>query len=344
VGLPAELATPERRRVVNVADLSRSGMFLQLERPIPAGTLVHVTITVEGQRRATAATVAHVLPEPEARVLGREPGLGIAFREPIGLTDELFRIAVERVIRDVRTAPRCEGHIVIADPQTRLLERMSSALSEIGFTVATATSAIDALAACLHQRPDIVLIDRAMAVTEGLPFLDQLANHPTLAGIPAIMTSNDRSDVVMAFEHGAADFLGKPFTSPELIARTCRLVHPSPPPRDPIALRGSLSTIGLPGLLTMLEQEGTSGRLTIAGEDHAWIDLAAGRIVGAGSGPHADPHAAVMRVLGWTQGTFELTSCVPRRTKLLLPIMHLLLEHACRQDEAAQVAVVHSRA
>ncbi|MBS1121675.1 MAG: hypothetical protein H6Q90_3903 [Deltaproteobacteria bacterium] len=75
MGLPAELATPERRRVVNVADLSRSGMFLQLERPIPAGTLVHVTITVEGQRRATAATVAHVLPEPEARILGREPGL-----------------------------------------------------------------------------------------------------------------------------------------------------------------------------------------------------------------------------------------------------------------------------
>ncbi len=338
VELPVELVTPERRRVVSVQDLSRTGMFLQLAQPLPNGTRVQIAMTVEGQRRVTAATVTHALADADARLLGREPGIGIAFRESIGLTDELFALAVDRLIREVRTAPRSRGHIVVADPETRLLERLSSALGEAGFTVTTATTGIELLAACLRRRPDAILCDRAMPLADGMNVLDQLAHEPMLAAVPTIVTSPDRGDVAVAFEHGAADFLAKPFTTVELLARTRRLVDRYPPPHDPVILRGSLAGLALPALLTMFEQERTSGRLAIAGADAAWIDLLDGRIVGAGSGTGADPHTAVMMAISWTEGTFEFVPCVPSRTAPLLPITHLLIDHACRIDERNELA------
>ncbi|HEY3803138.1 MAG TPA: DUF4388 domain-containing protein [Kofleriaceae bacterium] len=91
---------------VAMGDLSRSGMFVELQQPRPIGEQVHVAMFFEGRQLATAATVIHAIAEPNARGLGRRPGNGLAFAAPTRHADALFLRAVDRMIavraKDVR--------------------------------------------------------------------------------------------------------------------------------------------------------------------------------------------------------------------------------------------------
>ena len=97
--LPVELCVGGHIVHVMLQDLSRSGMFLELTPPLPVGTDVRVTISPEGRRRTTGAVVTHSLSQIDARLLGRVPGVGIVFCEPVRPADELFAIAVKRLLR-----------------------------------------------------------------------------------------------------------------------------------------------------------------------------------------------------------------------------------------------------
>src|SRR5207253_10703995 len=100
-------------------------------------------------------------------------------------------------------------------------------------------------------------------------------------GVPVIVMSAEPGDLAAAFERGAHDFIAKPFTTDEVIARAWRVARTA-------ALRGSLAAVGLPAVLTMLAHERKTGRLVVTGDRAAWIDLVDGKIVGAGSDQHAD--------------------------------------------------------
>ena len=107
-------------------------------------------------------------------------------------------------------------------------------------------------------------------------------------------------------------------------------------PRVRSALCGDLATIGLPALLTLLEHERKTGRVVLTRDHTVWIDIVEGRIVDAGSteGRH-DVRHTVMAVLDWAHGRFEFVPCeLASGTVGLMPITHLLLEHARTRDEA----------
>ncbi|MDB4958011.1 MAG: DNA-binding response regulator [Myxococcales bacterium] len=333
MSLPVELFATGQKQCVALADLSRSGMFLQVSPPPPVGAEVHIAIAPEGRRVVTAAIVTHSLVEADARALGRQPGVGIAFRAPIDPADELFAIAVDRLVRAQRAQSELRGaHIVVADPSTRLLERMSTSFGAAGFSVAIATNGLEALAACLRRTPDVVLLDRALPVFDGFRVLHRMANLDTLAAVPVIITSTDPHDLAPAFERGAMDFIPKPFATFEMIARARRLAYGSSTTERAV-LHGALGAIGLPALLTMLGQERKTGRLVLTGSDTGWIDLFEGQIVGAG--PGKDLLSAMVSLLGWNQGTFELSPVAPPRGAHALSVTHVLLEHARHVDEAS---------
>ncbi len=336
---PVELFANGQRRWVALQDLSRSGMFLQTLEPLAVGTKVHIAIAPEGRRLVTTARVTHVLAASEAVALGRHPGMGIEFREPTETLDHLFMIAVERIIRDKRaTAPEPGAHIVIGDPDTRLLERLSSALAEAGFSVSTATTGMAVLAACLCRTPDVILVDRSMPVLDGLRVLEAMTRDPRLAAIPVIITSAVAADIGPAFDRGAMDFIAKPFATTEVIVRARRLAHASPRANDRVILRGTLADIALPALLTMFEMERKTGRLAVTGDQVAWLDIEDGRIVSAGSSDDSDPASIPMALLDWTSGHFELTSVAgPHNAELSISIRHLLLDHACHTDETSRI-------
>lgn len=337
--LPVELFANGQRRWVTLQDLSRSGMFLQTHEPLEIGAKVHVAIAPEGRRLVTTARVTHVLGTENATALGRHPGMGVEFRAPTETADHLFMIAVERIIRDKRaSAPEPGAHIVIGDPDTRLLERLSSSLAAAGFSVATATTGMAVLAACLCRAPDIVLVDRSMPVLDGLRVLEAMAHDPRLAAIPVIVTSAVASDIGPAFDRGAMDFIAKPFTTNEVIVRTRRFASAIPRANDRVILRGTLADIALPALLTMFEMERKTGRLAVTGEHVAWLDIEDGRIVSAGSSRDLDVASIPMALLDWTSGDFELFALAgPHNAELSISIRHLLLDHACHTDETSRI-------
>lgn len=334
--LTVELAFQGTRRRLAIADLSRTGMFVRGIHLNP-GSEVEISISPDGKRIATTARVTHQLGATEAYALGRPSGIGIAFCEPTQISDRLFAVTVERLIREHREqAPAADVHILVADADPRLLARMSSELAAAGFAVTTANSGVEALAACFRRAPDVILLDRALPVIDGYRVLSTLEVDPQFARIPVIMTSADIAELAPAFERGALDFIAKPFTATEVVARARRLAAVASSP-DRVLLRGNLSGLGLGTLLTMFEMERKTGRLTITSDDVAWIDIAEGRIIGAGSVAGLDPHAALATMLDWTSGTFEL-SALAEDGGLDLGITHALLDHARAADEAQRDA------
>ena len=334
--MPVELYADGKRREVQLHDLSRSGMFLRTQQPLTIGTEIHVAFAPEGQRCVTGGRVTHALGEAEARQFGRRPGIGIAFREPCAANDHLFAIAVERIVRARRQVASPAGRVVIADADTRVLQRISSSLAEAGFSVAVASSGMEALAACLRTRPDVMIVDRDLPVLDGFGVLDAVSRDVRFAGLPVALTSEEHSDIGEAFERGARDFIAKPYSTTEVVARAKRLGKPR------ATLAGQLDSVPLPALLTMFEQERKSGSLVVTrGAVNYRVELAKGTVVDATSSldEAVHPRQVLMALLdGAADGRFEL--CAPTHATpddaIAMSITHLLLEHARVCDERSR--------
>jgi CheY-like chemotaxis protein len=325
MNFPIDLWVEGRQRSVILEDLSQSGMFVRSTGPIRVGSVVHAAMTpIPGRPRVvTAGTVVHAIDESEATRLGRTAGVGVRFRDPINVRDEQFAAVVaDMVDRHIKVVPSQAHRIVVADPHPRTAERLSNLLDRAGFAVAIATTGVEALSACHRHRPDVALIDRA------LPLLDGFAVVRELTAIPVILASYEHGDLAKAFALGAHDFLPKPFGIDELVARARRLVGPR------VVLRGSLGEVAMPVLLQMLEQTKKTGRLVLGHAGAmAHIDFVAGRIVDARH-DSLSCREALLALLDWTDGTFELTAASIASSRVLATsVTHLLLEHAVGVDE-----------
>jgi CheY-like chemotaxis protein len=323
-------------RHVTMQDISRSGMFVATS-PIPVGTPVVIAFDVDGTRVANPARVTHSLSAADATALCRTPGVGLTFREPV---DSEFSAAVEGLLRRARTSQPRQFHVVVADRELRVLERMSTALGAAGFSVGTATNGLEVFGACLRQKPDVVLLDRATPMVDGFQLIERLATDDRLSSVPVIVTTSEASDIETAFQRGAADVIMKPFTLVEAIARVRRVAE-TPKRTERVLLSGSIGDLGLASVLTMMELEKKTGRLFASNGNAAWVDIVAGRIVDAGWSLGAThPRAVVLALLDWQQGSFKLVAkpAPARETQLAMPITHLILEQARLRDEAARVS------
>jgi len=344
MNLPVELITGGKKLRAVSQDLSRYGMFVRLSPPLPAGSVVQVVISPNGQRQVMTGQVTHALSEVEARTLGRFPGIGVMFREPMRPSEQAFLDAVHRLLeRHTQARPSsADVRLLVADSQTRVLERLSTALGTAGFAVATATNGMEALGSCLSKAPDVALIERDMPVVDGLHVLQEMGRHPELASVPVMMMSANATDLarLQAFQLGAVDFIPKPFTVLEVILRARRWARASQRDPERVVLRGTLSDVNLPSLLQMLESEKKTGQLAVTRDQLvAWIDFVEGKIVRARSSEvDGDAHEILMKVLDWKHGFFELSAGTPAAgaVEVESSVTHILLEHARLADEASR--------
>jgi len=79
----------------------------------------------------------------------------------------------------------------------------------------------EALAAVIRKRPDLVLSDVMMPKLNGMQLLQELRKNPATATIPVIMLSARAEDesLIEGLESGADDYVIKPFSAPQLLAR-----------------------------------------------------------------------------------------------------------------------------
>lgn len=305
-------------REVIADDVSATGMFVGAMLPI--GDEIEL-------RLGDARCRARVVHRDDGGA--RPAGVGVAFTRP----EPPFVLAIDRVLQRARGIVT-GGHVIVGDAEARVAERLSTALGTAGFSVATATNGMEVLGACARRTPNLILIDRAMPTIDGFALLERLACEAP--SVPVILMARDTGEVARAFDRGAADFLAKPFSTLEVIARVRRLALAAHV--EQVVLAGNLREVGLPAVLTLLEQERKTGRLVLRNGHTAWIDLVDGRIVDAGWSL-AESHArnVVFSVLDWTAGSFKLLASSPRHREaaISMPITHLLLEQARLRDEAS---------
>src|SRR3954453_9299368 len=98
MSLPVEVITGGKKTRAITQDLSPYGMFVRMSPPLPVGTVVQLVIAANGERFITAGQVPHSLGDVEGRKLGRFPGVGIVFRDPVRPQDEQFADAVGRLL------------------------------------------------------------------------------------------------------------------------------------------------------------------------------------------------------------------------------------------------------
>jgi DNA-binding response OmpR family regulator len=101
---------------------------------------------------------------------------------------------------------------------------------EPGYEVQHFPDGLDAFSALKKQRFDLALLDVQMPGLDGFGVLSRMREDPELQSIPVIMLTSlgEEEDVVRGLEIGANDYMVKPFSPAELIARVRRLLPARP--------------------------------------------------------------------------------------------------------------------
>ncbi|MEW5958268.1 MAG: response regulator transcription factor [Chloroflexota bacterium] len=108
--------------------------------------------------------------------------------------------------------------ILVVDDEAKILRLARDYLEHAGFAVLTTETGADALAAARQARPDLMVLDLGLPDLDGLDVTRALRQE---SNMPIIMLTarGDESDKLVGLELGADDYLTKPFSPKELVAR-----------------------------------------------------------------------------------------------------------------------------
>jgi len=118
-------------------------------------------------------------------------------------------------------------HILVVDDDNRLRELLRKYLSEHGYIVLTATDAQDARAKFKSLAFDLIVLDLMMPGESGLDFA---ADFRKTSDVPILMLTamGETEDRIRGLEHGADDYLTKPFEPRELLLRAAAILKRAP--------------------------------------------------------------------------------------------------------------------
>jgi DNA-binding response OmpR family regulator len=126
--------------------------------------------------------------------------------------------------------PPSEVLVVEDEPDIRNLIALH--LARDGFRCRTAATGVEALRAVRAAPPDLVILDLMLPEVDGLEVCRRLRQEPRSAAVPIIMLTakTDEVDRVLGLEMGADDYVAKPFSPKELLARVRAVLRRTRPP------------------------------------------------------------------------------------------------------------------
>ena len=113
------------------------------------------------------------------------------------------------------------GRVLIVDDEPTIREMIGFALSRAGFSYAEAADAAQAETEVFREIPDLILLDWMLPGQTGIDFVKLLQSDPNTRSIPVIMLTAraEESDKIRGLNNGADDYVTKPFSPRELVAR-----------------------------------------------------------------------------------------------------------------------------
>ena len=116
------------------------------------------------------------------------------------------------------------ARILIAEDDPASGRLLTFRLNSLGHETTIVVDGGEALKTAMKEKPDLILLDVMMPVMNGLQVLRKLKLQEETKDIQIIMLTSDvqEKDIVAGIESGAADYVTKPFSFAELIARVNR--------------------------------------------------------------------------------------------------------------------------
>jgi len=111
--------------------------------------------------------------------------------------------------------------ILLVEDDASLVELVTYNLEKEGFDVVRTGDGEEALTLAEEEKPDLVILDWMIANLSGIEVCRRLRRAPTTTHLPIVMLTarGDEADRVRGLETGADDYMTKPFSPRELIAR-----------------------------------------------------------------------------------------------------------------------------
>ncbi len=132
--------------------------------------------------------------------------------------------------------------ILIVDDESAIREMIASALEMAGYVALEAGDAVTAHGLIVDQKPDLILLDWMLPNTSGIELARRLKRDPLTAEIPIIMLTakGEEDHKVQGLEAGADDYITKPFSPREMVARLKAVLRRTTPAgiEDPVEIQG----------------------------------------------------------------------------------------------------------
>ncbi len=157
--------------------------------------------------------------------------------------------------------------LVIVEDEPDILDVLTYNLKKAGFDIASSLDGKEGLALIQRTHPDLILLDLMLPGLGGLEICQKLRAAPETQSTPIIMVTakGEEADIVKGLEMGADDYITKPFSPKELVARVNAALRRNRMASAENSTK-SLTKVGDPTPGT--GQKIVSGDLTIDAEKH----------------------------------------------------------------------------
>jgi phosphate regulon transcriptional regulator PhoB len=124
--------------------------------------------------------------------------------------------------------------VLIIEDDKDIIELVRYNLANEGFEVGSASDGSAGLAQLRKSPPDLLLLDLMLPKMPGLEICKEIRRDPTLSRLPILMLTarGEEADRVVGLEMGADDYVTKPFSPRELVARVKALLRRAEPTDD----------------------------------------------------------------------------------------------------------------
>ncbi len=124
--------------------------------------------------------------------------------------------------------------ILVVDDEAVLRETLAYNLEQAGYQTITASDGIAALEMAHREKPDLIILDLMLPEIDGLEVCRQLRREDETSRMPILMLTakGDEIDKVVGLEIGADDYVTKPFSRRELLARVRALLRRTEPQKE----------------------------------------------------------------------------------------------------------------
>ncbi len=111
--------------------------------------------------------------------------------------------------------------ILVVDDSKTELHHLSDILGKRGYTVRTAENGEEAMRRLEEDKPQLILMDVVMPGQNGFQLTRAITRDPRFSDVPVIMctSKNQETDKVWGMRQGARDYIVKPVSADELIAK-----------------------------------------------------------------------------------------------------------------------------